>query len=87
MVTMSLRIQIWLIFLAPVVLLAALYAFGLSIPVPHLGRGYVIRMELPQSGTPVDLPPIYGPADRSRRSRARPPKKSAPPNIATAPPQ
>jgi N-acetylmuramoyl-L-alanine amidase len=23
-------------------------------------------MELPQSGTPVDLPPIYGPADRSR---------------------
>ena len=63
---MSLRIQIWLVFLAPVVLLAALYAFGLSIPVPHLGRGYVIRMELPQSGAPVDLPPVYGPDDKSR---------------------
>lgn len=63
---MSLPIRIWLLFLAPPLLLAALYAFGLTIPVPHLGRGYVIRMELPQSGAPVDLPPVYGPSDRSR---------------------
>lgn len=63
---MSLRIQLWLIFLGPVVLLAGLYAFGLTIPVPHLGRGYVIRMELPQAGAPVDLPTVYGPDDKSR---------------------
>lgn len=63
---MSLRIQIWLIFLAPVALMAGLYAFGLTIPVPHLGRGYVISMDLPLAGEPVDLPTIYGPDDKSR---------------------
>ena len=63
---MSIRLQLWLIFLAPVALMAGLYAFGLTIPVPHLGRGYVIRMVLPQAGEPVDLPTVYGPADKSR---------------------
>ena len=63
---MSLRLQIWLIFLAPVVLVAGLYAFGLTIPVPHLGRDYVLRLALPEPGDPVDLPEIAGPQDRSR---------------------
>jgi N-acetylmuramoyl-L-alanine amidase len=63
---MSLRAQLWLIFLAPLVLIGALYALGLSLPVPALGRGYVVRLELPPSGEPVDLPRVYGPADRSR---------------------
>lgn len=63
---MSIRAQIWLIFLAPLVLLGALFAFGLTIPVPHLGRDYVVRLLLPETGDPVDLPPIYGPEDRSR---------------------
>lgn len=63
---MSQRFQLWLIFLAPVVLMAGLYAFGLTLPVPALGRGYVVRFELPQAGEPVDLPKVYGPPDNSR---------------------
>ncbi|GAA4643680.1 hypothetical protein GCM10023115_16400 [Pontixanthobacter gangjinensis] len=63
---MSLRIQLWLIFLAPVVLLGGLYAFGLTLPVPHLGRDYVIRLALPEQGAPVDLPEILGPQDITR---------------------
>lgn len=59
------RAQIWFVFLAPVALLAALFAFGLSIPVPVLGRDYVVRVALPDAGHPVDLPTIYGPQDRS----------------------
>ncbi|AKM07394.1 N-acetylmuramoyl-L-alanine amidase [Pelagerythrobacter marensis] len=60
------RLQIWLIFLAPPVLLIALYALGLSIPVPHLGRDYVVKIALPEAGDPVGLPKVHGPPDRSR---------------------
>jgi N-acetylmuramoyl-L-alanine amidase len=63
---MSLRAKLWLIFLTPIALLGALYVLGLSLPVPALGRGYVIRLELPPAGEPVDLPRVYGPPDRSR---------------------
>jgi N-acetylmuramoyl-L-alanine amidase len=63
---MSSRAQLWLIFLAPVALLGGLYAFGLSLPVPALGRGYVVRLELPPAGEPVDLPHVYGPQDKTR---------------------
>ncbi len=63
---MSRRAQLWLIFLAPLVLLGALYAFGLSLPVPALGRRYVVRLELPPTGEPIDLPRVYGPPDKSR---------------------
>ncbi|MGX7952647.1 N-acetylmuramoyl-L-alanine amidase family protein [Tsuneonella sp. HG249] len=63
---MSLRVQLWLIFTAPVALLAALYALGLTLPVPTLGRGYVMRFELPASGERLDLPRVYGPQDNSR---------------------
>jgi N-acetylmuramoyl-L-alanine amidase len=63
---MSLRAQLWLIFLAPVALVGALYAFGLTLPVPALGRGYVVRLALPPAGEPIDLPQVYGPPDRSR---------------------
>lgn len=63
---MSVRAQLWLIFLAPVALLAGLYALGLTLPVPAIGRGYVLRLELPAAGEPVDLPQVHGPADRSR---------------------
>lgn len=63
---MSLRIQLWLVFLLPVALMAGLYAFGLTIPVPHLGRSYVITLDLPQAKQSVELPKIYGPPDRSR---------------------
>ncbi|HEX7712083.1 MAG TPA: N-acetylmuramoyl-L-alanine amidase [Sphingomonadaceae bacterium] len=60
------RIQVLLLFLAPLALMAGLYAFGLTLPVPQLGRSYVIRVELPKAGQPVDLPTVLGPPDRSR---------------------
>ena len=63
---MTLRYQLWLLFLAPVLLLAMLYALGRTIDVPLLGRDYVLRLALPAAGDPVDLPAIYGPQDRSR---------------------
>jgi N-acetylmuramoyl-L-alanine amidase len=63
---MSLRAQLWLIFLAPVALVGGLYAFGLSLPVPAVGRGYVVRFELPPAGERIDLPRVYGPQDKSR---------------------
>jgi len=63
---MSLRTQLWLVFLAPLGLLAALYALGLSLPVPVLGRNYVVRFALPPAGEPIDLPRVYGPPDKSR---------------------
>lgn len=60
------RLQIALVFLAPVALIGGLYLLGLAIPVPHLGRDYVIRLALPEAGEPVGLPPIEGPTDPSR---------------------
>lgn len=63
---MSLRAQLWLIFLAPVGVLAALFALGWTIPVPHLGRDYVVRIALPAAGAPLDLPAIYGLDDNTR---------------------
>lgn len=63
---MSDQMRISLVLLAPIVLLAALYAWGLTIPVPHLGRGYVERVALPRAGRLLDLPRIEGPEDPSR---------------------
>lgn len=63
---MASRVQIWLLVLIPIALLAGLYALGLTLPVPHLGRSYVIRIELPDAGRQVGLPVIEGPQDRSR---------------------
>ncbi len=63
---MSLRLQLGLVFLTPVALLAALYALGASLPVPAFGRDYVVRMELPPAGEQINLPQVFGPADKSR---------------------
>ena len=63
---MSPRVQIAVLFLAPVLLVAGLYAFGRTIPVPVVGRGYVIRIELPRAGASLDLPRVDGPQDLSR---------------------
>jgi N-acetylmuramoyl-L-alanine amidase len=62
------RLQIALVFLAPVVLLVALYALGdaLGVRAPLLGRGYVIRIPLPDPGEMVGLPDVQGPDDPSR---------------------
>ncbi len=65
---MPYRLRIALVFAAPVALLAAVYALGavLGMRAPVLGRGYVIRIELPEAGRPVGLPPVLGPTDPSR---------------------
>lgn len=62
------RLQIALVFVAPVLLLAGLYVVGdaLGVRAPLLGRGYVIRIELPDPGAGVGLPPVAGPVDPSR---------------------
>jgi N-acetylmuramoyl-L-alanine amidase len=62
------RLQIALVFVAPAVLLAGLLALGslLGVRAPVLGRGYVIRIELPDPEAPVGLPPIEGSQDTSR---------------------
>ena len=63
---MSLRAQLWLILVAPLVLFGALHALGLTVPVPALGRGYVVRFELPATSERLDLPRVFGPQDKSR---------------------
>ncbi len=60
------RLQIALIFVTPVVLVGCLYLLGLAIPMPVLGRDYVIRVTLPDANRPIGLPPIVGPGDPSR---------------------
>lgn len=54
------------VFLLPVALVGGLYLFGLTIPVPVLGRDYVIRLALTEPGVTVGLPEIEGPSDPSR---------------------
>jgi len=63
---MSDRSIIALIFAAPAVLMGLLYAWGLTIPVPVIGRGYVVRIELPSGGERLGLPEVLGPDDASR---------------------
>ncbi|MXP43505.1 N-acetylmuramoyl-L-alanine amidase family protein [Allopontixanthobacter sediminis] len=63
---MARRTQIWLIFLAPVLLVGGLYAAGRIIPSAQPIPDYVLRIALPEAGKPVDLPQVYGPNDTSR---------------------
>lgn len=63
---MTMRISPWAILLLPVAVLGGLYALGLTLPVPTLGRGYVVRFDLPPAGQPADLPTVQGPQDASR---------------------
>ncbi len=63
---MAQRIQITLLFAFPVLLVGALFAWGLTIPVPVLGRGYVITLPLPDTEARLGVPEIYGPEDPAR---------------------
>lgn len=63
---MTLRNQLIFVALAPVILLAGLYLFGRTLPVPALGRDYVIRLSLPVADDSPELPQVLGPQDRSR---------------------
>ena len=64
---MSLRIQLWLVFLAPVLIMAGLYGFGLSIPVPHLGRDYVLSLILPDADEPEVIEPEVSDGDETEQ--------------------
>lgn len=63
---MSVKLRILLLLLVPVMVLTGTYALGLTIPVPHLGRGYVVRIELPGAGQRIGLPKVEGPQDARR---------------------
>ena len=60
------RWHIALLFLAPLALLGGLYALGRTVPVPLLGRSYVVRIDMGEAGRRLDLPPVEGPDDPSR---------------------
>ncbi len=63
---MAYRVQIGLLFVFPVLLVAAMYAWGKSLPVPVLGRNYVLSFPLPDSSETIGLPDIMGPTDPTR---------------------
>ncbi len=63
---MSLRTQIFCLLLIPVALVAAVLALGLTVPVPYLGRDYVLTILLPQTRPAAGLPAVEGAMDRSR---------------------
>jgi N-acetylmuramoyl-L-alanine amidase len=63
---MGRRLRILTFLLVPLALVAGLYLLGVNVPAPAFGRGYVVRIELPEAGRPVGLPPIEGPDDPDR---------------------
>ncbi len=63
---MPLRMHLALAVLLPAAILAALIGLGIKVPVPVLGRGYVLHIQLPDLADEVRLPGIYGPDDASR---------------------
>lgn len=61
---MGQSLKILSILLVPAGLAAVLVLLGFSLT--GQDRAYVVRLDLPQAGTPVGLPPIEGPADPGR---------------------
>jgi N-acetylmuramoyl-L-alanine amidase len=60
---MSYRTLLLIVLLFPALLLGGAAAMGLRIPVPVLGRDYVMRFDLVGAGAAVELPEIAGPDD------------------------
>ncbi len=63
---MSIRTFILIILLVPALLLGGAMAFGWNIPVPALGRDYVVSVDLDGEGVALKLPVIEGPDDPNR---------------------
>lgn len=63
---MSFRVLFLIVLLAPALLLGGAAALGVTIPVPHWGRDYVLRFVVDPSSAPIELPPIAGPDDGAR---------------------
>ena len=57
---MTMRAQILLLTLLPLAVLAVLAMTAVRIPVPEIGRGYVVHIELPVADTPGSLPDVAG---------------------------
>jgi N-acetylmuramoyl-L-alanine amidase len=62
---MSFRTLLLIVLLVPALLLGGAAALGWRIPVPMLGRDYVLHFPLAGGDMPVDLPAISGPKDPS----------------------
>lgn len=57
---MSIRAQLLLLVLLPLALVAGLVATAQRIPVPSIGRSYVLRVTLPEADAPAALPQVAG---------------------------
>jgi N-acetylmuramoyl-L-alanine amidase len=62
---MSFRTLLLIVLLVPALLLGGAAATGLRVPVPAMGRDYVLHFPLGPGDMPVDLPSISGPKDPS----------------------
>jgi N-acetylmuramoyl-L-alanine amidase len=63
---MSFRTLLLIVVLVPAVLLGGTAGLGVTIPVPHWGRDYVMRFVVDEARVPIELPAIAGPDDPSR---------------------
>lgn len=63
---MSFRTLLLIVLLAPAALLGGAAALGVTIPVPHWGRDYVLRFVIDDTRAPIELPDIAGPDDLTR---------------------
>lgn len=63
---MSYRTLLLIVLLAPALLLGGAAGLGVTIPVPHWGRDYVLHFALEGAIAPVELPPVAGPDDPTR---------------------
>jgi N-acetylmuramoyl-L-alanine amidase len=57
------RLRILAIVLLPLALIGGLYGLALMMPEPASDRHYLVRIELPEAGRAVGLPPVAGPDD------------------------
>lgn len=63
---MSFRTLLLLAICVPGILVGGAFALGLTIPVPHWDRDYVLRLSLDEKARDVALPGVSGPADPGR---------------------
>lgn len=63
---MSYRTLLLIVLLVPALVLGGARLLGLTIPVPHWGRDYVLRFVVDENAAAIELPDIAGPDDPSR---------------------
>lgn len=63
---MSIRTLFLIVLLIPALVVGGAKAFGLTIPVPSLGRDYVVNLSLDGREVALELPEIEGPDDPNR---------------------